>query len=294
MFADHFLLELSTSMLILRETACRDVEQQINRVLQSTLTERKLPSFLSLGSNINLSDEFENPFDAYEEGSIIVIPIIGTMLKYGSWWTYGMDEMANFIRLADASSKVAGTILLSNTPGGTTQSVIQLEDALRQRTKPCVGVVDGQCCSGGIYTLSFCDKIVATNRMCEAGSIGTFAQIMDDSAALEKYGYKVKAIYPPESKYKNLEVRKAIEEDDDSLIISERLSPYARHFQDIIKNNRPNLDTTAEGILEGKVFYAYDAIKYGLIDSIMSINEAVKLVSTMAEEKKSIYSQLKF
>ena len=215
----------------------------------------------------------------------------GIMMKYDHWWTGpGCDSLADLVRMADRSANIAGTLLLINTPGGTTTAVIQLEDALRNRTKPCVALIDGECNSGGIYVASFCDEIHSVNRMCEAGSIGTYAQVVDTSEAEKKWGYKIIQIYPPESKYKNLEVREALKGKRER-IIRESLTPYAVHFQNIIKENRGKLDTSVEGILEGHVFYAYDAITNGLIDGLMNMEQAIERVRRLAEEKKSFYSQ---
>jgi len=190
------------------------------------------------------------------------------------------------------SQEIAGTILFVNTPGGTASSIIQLEDAMRNRTKKSVALIDYQCCSGGIYAASFCDEIYAMNRVCEVGSIGTYAQFINDSEALKKWGYKIEQIYPPESKYKNLPEREAIDGKPDR-IIKEQLTPFAIHFQSIIKDNRRKLNLSEEGILEGKVFYAYDAVSNGLIDGLMNMEQAVKRVKELANIQQSIYSSFK-
>lgn len=218
------------------------------------------------------------------------------MYKYGyqSWFGYvpGIDDVANMIRYANASSQIIGTILLINTPGGTTQSVIQIEDALRTRTKPSVAFIDGQCCSGGIYAASFCDRIVAANRMCEIGSIGTQMTMLDLSEYYSSMGIKKITVRPPESSFKNTEYEQALAGDDKRLI-SESLTPFAQHFQNILKDNRPNLDLSVEGILEGKIFYAFDAVQNGLIDNITNFDGAVQLLQSLHTEKQSLYSYLK-
>ena len=235
----------------------------------------------------------DNPFDQFEEDSVAVIPIVGPMFKYGSWWNYGMDDMSNLIRLADQSTKIIGTIILANTPGGSSQSTIQLEDALRNRTKPSICLVDGNLMSGGMYVGVFCNLILATNPMCQVGNIGVYAQMMDDSKMYEDYGIKFISVYPPESKYKNLAVKEALA-GNDKMLIDENLSPYAQHFQNIVKTNRPNLDLSVEGIIEGKDFYAQDAVKYGLIDGIANFEGAVARLRSIAAEQKTIYSPFNF
>jgi protease-4 len=294
MLNQFFLLELFSSILLIRDTCMSVVENLLRTAVEggemksdpnATKNAMYLPA--------DPGDTDENPYDRLEKNSVAIIPLSGLMMKNRYWWHHtGCDELAQLIRLADLSPNIAGTVLLLDTPGGATTAVIQLEDAMRNRTKPCVGLIDSSCNSGGIYVASFCDELHAMNRMCEAGSIGTYAQIVDTRESDKKWGYKIEQIYPPESKYKNLEVREALAGKPERLI-RETLTPYAIHFQNIIKENRPKLDTSVEGILEGRVFYAYDAITNGLIDGLMNLEQAVARVRSLAADRQSFYSQFK-
>lgn len=291
MYTEQFIAETSGGILSIRESARQDIEDFINKVHSTPLTAtREVPKLSLLGSN--LSDDSNDPFSHFEEGSVAIIPLIGPMFKYGTWWSYGVDEMANLLEQADKSSKVIGTILLVNTPGGAIQSLYRMEDVLRNRTKPNIALVDGGCHSCGMYVAAFSDKILATNRMCEVGSIGVYATLYDDKEMMKQYGIKRIEVYPPESKHKNKTIRDALDGKPQQFI-DEQLSPFAQHFQNIVKANRPKLNLEVEGILEGKVFYAYDAIAHGLIDGISNLTGAVELVAKLADEKQSIYQPFK-
>lgn len=285
---ENLLLELTSSPLLMRESAQQSVDYLCMKIIKGEKIDIQQPQLSKyIGMVVPDPDLPNNPFDSFEENSIAVIPIIGVMLKYG--WNYGMDDVANLIRLADNSPNIVGTILLLNTPGGTTQSVIQLEDAMRNRTKPCISFIDGMCCSGGIYIASFSDKIIASNRMCEIGSIGTELTMRDYSKLFEDLGIKVVKLRPPESKFKNTEYEEALKGNDKRLI-EESLTPFAIHFQNIIKENRPGIDLSVEGIIEGKVFYAYDAITYGLIDGITNFEESATILRSLVNDDKTLYS----
>lgn len=279
------LSEINNSPLMIKSSAIPEVEMLLNAKKKEDIDQQKIN--ISLNGASLASESEDDPFKDFSPGTVLIVPIIGVMFKYGDWWSYGIDYLADLIKEADKSPNISGTILLMNTPGGSTQSLIRMEEALRKRTKPCVAVVDGMCCSCGIYVASFADKIVATNRMCEIGSIGCYARLMDNKKAMEDYGYKIIDVYPPESSYKNKGVREALE-DKPQWLIDESLSPFAQHFQNIIRQNRPNLDETVEGILEGRDFYAYDAKANGLIDDIIDIDSAVDLVMSLSEERKQL------
>ena len=280
------LSEIIYSKLMVRHGFSKELELFLNS--NKEITEKKTKLSLSV-KGATLVENDSNIFSSLEKDSVVIVPIIGTMFKYDNWWNYGCDFYADVIRMANASDNVSGIIILMNTPGGSTQSLIQLEDALRNRTKPAITLIDGMACSCGTYIASLTDKIVAMNRMCEIGSIGVFVRIMDDSKYYEDMGIKLIEVYPPESSYKNKGERDLIEKGDPKWIIDESLSPFAQHFQNIIRENR-NIDESVEGILEGRVFYAYDAINNGLIDSIMNLDEAVKLVRNLAEDKRQMVS----
>lgn len=294
----NLISEIMTSPLCMRENADQSVMLTLQRLIKGEkLDPVQLPHVEGIVKNIaSEGTDPGNPFFSYPENSIAVIPIIGSMFKYGSWswdgYIPGMDDQANLLRLADTSDNIIGSILYFNTAGGTTQSIIQLEDALRNRTKPCIAFIDGMCCSGGIYAASFCDKIIAANRMCEIGSIGTQLVFYGYDGMFEKMGIQKITVRPDESKYKNTEFDEA-KNGDDSRLKNESLKPFAIHFQNIIKENRPNLNASVEGILEGKIFYAYDSLEYGLVDAIANFAETVAILRDTYEMNQSIYSQFK-
>lgn len=275
------LTELSTSKLMLRPDALLLLERSLsadekpadNASLKNS-DKSGLAAYIKGGGVVFPDDIMCGNAESVEEGSVLIVPIIGVMRKYDSWYEYGVDFYAQAISEAQANERISGVVLLFNTPGGTTQSLIQIENVLAAKTKPCIAVIDGMCCSCGIHVAAMCDKIYAESRMCEVGSIGVYAQLLDDRKADEKWGYKLIEVYPPESSYKNKGVREAIE-GNPQYLIDETLSPYARSFQEHIRKCRKKLDESVEGILEGRVFYAYDAVENGLIDGIRTTSDVI-------------------
>lgn len=223
--------------------------------------------------------EGNNPYDMFQENSIALIPIRGLMTKYGTWWSYGVDDMVEYIKLADKSSKICAIVIVFDTPGGTNTSLFKFINVIPTLTKTTCAFIDGMCCSAGIYCASYCDMIYASHPMCEAGSIGAMGKLVNTRKADEKYGIEIIEMYPKESQDKNKAVRDALA-GDTSLYEEEMLSPLAIDFQEAIKKNRPNLNTTTEGILTGKDFYASKCVEIGLIDAVKSLDQVIKELST--------------
>lgn len=222
-----------------------------------------------------------------EAKKIAIIPLHGSMIKYGTACAYGADEIAAAIDDAANDSQVTGLVLDIDSGGGAVDAIAPLVDAI-QRTKamgkPVVASCD-LCASAAYYVACHCSEIMANNTIsAEFGSIGVMMSFPDYAKYYEKEGIKVHTIYSNLSEYKNQPFELA-KEGKYELIKAEQLDPLARKFQETVKSCRQGkLDETAEGILSGKVYFAEDALKFGLIDSIGSEQQAVERCRQLVAE----------
>lgn len=218
---------------------------------------------------------------------VAIIPLHGTMIKYGTMCAYGADEIAEAIDEAAADKKVMGIVLDIDSGGGAVDAVAPLVDAIRRTKamgKPVVACCD-LCASAAYWTACECNEIMAANAISsEFGSIGVMMQFPDYAKYYEKEGIKVHTIYSNLSAYKNAPFEAAKKGEYES-IKAEELDPLARKFQANVRAKRAGkLDENVEGILNGKVFYAEDALKNGLIDSIGTLDRAVSRVREIAAD----------
>ena len=225
--------------------------------------------------------------DDGKKNMVAVIPLRGTMIKYGTMCSYGADEIAAAIDEAAASKKVIGIVLDIDSGGGAVDAVAPLVDAIRRTKamgKPVVASCD-LCASAAYWTACECDEIMADNNISsEFGSIGVMMSFPDYAKYYEKEGIKVHTIYSNLSTYKNAPFEAAKKGEYDS-IKTEELDPLARKFQANVRAKRAGkLNEDIEGILSGKVFYAEDALKHGLIDSIGTLDRAIARVRELAAE----------
>lgn len=213
-----------------------------------------------------------------EAKKIAIIPLHGSMIKYGTACAYGADEIAAAIDDAANDSQVTGLVLDIDSGGGAVDAIAPLVDAIQRAQgmgKPVVASCD-LCASAAYYVACHCDEIMANNTIsAEFGSIGVMMSFPDYAKYYEKEGIKVHTIYSNLSEYKNQPFELA-KEGKYELIKAEQLDPLARKFQETVKACREGkLDEKVEGILSGKVFFAEDALKNGLIDSIGSEQKAI-------------------
>ncbi len=217
--------------------------------------------------------------DQAPEGSTAVVPLKGTMLKYGTWCSYGTEEVAFAIHNAALHEKINSIVLDIDSGGGSVDSVAPVVQAIafaRSLGIPVVASVD-MSCSAAYWAASACDSIIADNAISATiGSIGVMMSFWDVKGYYEKLGYKLHTVYAPESDQKNLAFEKALE-GDYGMLRDEELSPLAVNFQKAVRENRSGkLDLTAKGLLNGRTYYAPDALSVGLIDEIGTRETAIQ------------------
>lgn len=222
-------------------------------------------------------------YDDAPDGSVAIIPIRGSLIKYGTWCSYGADERADMIRSAAAHKNISSIVLDIDSGGGACDAVAPIVHAVSDAKaigKPVVASCD-LAASAAYWIASACDRIIADNDISsEFGSIGVMCSFADAKPYYEKMGYKFHEIYADQSADKNADFHMALQ-GDYSKIKSESLNPLAIKFQETVKANRPGLDQSVPGILSGKMFYAADAKKYGLIDDIGTLSKAVSTAKSL-------------
>lgn len=230
----------------------------------------------------------ESYFDNIPKGSTAIIPLRGEMLKEDTWCSYGTETLARVIMESAAHKNIASILVDGDSGGGAVDAIGPLLDArkfVKSQGKPIIGRGD-LIASAAYYFFSSLDLIIAANDISSTfGSIGVMVSFADVQPYYEKQGVKFHTIYAPESDYKNLPFELALKGKYD-LIKKEMLSPLARKFQNDVRNNRQGkIDITVKGILNGRMFYAADAVKYGLADEIGDFEHAIRRAKELADNR---------
>lgn len=232
----------------------------------------------------------ETNFDKAPSGSTAIIPIKGTLIKYGTMSTYGTEEIAAMILEAGAHKNIHNVVTDIDSGGGSVDAVAPVIQAINKVRsvfgKPVIASCD-LAASAAYWIASSTDKIVANNDIsAEFGSIGVMMSFMDVVPYYEKQGYKFHTIYALESNYKHKEFNLALEGKYEE-IQTELLSPLARTFQQAVKSNRGDkLNKEVEGILNGKMFFGKKAKEIGLIDEIGTLDMAVDIARDLSANYK--------
>jgi protease-4 len=255
--------------------------------LEKAQDRSKFP--IQAGSSVSTVSGLKS-FDDAPEGSVAIIPLKSVMIKYGTWCEYGTEEIAAAMLKAAASDKIDAIVLDIDSGGGAVDAIPPMLEAIQkvqtEFNKPVIACGD-LCASAAYFVASKCNMIIAGNGLSsEFGSIGVMMSFIDMQPYYEEMGVKFHRIYAPESNYKNLSFENALK-GDYKMLQEEDLSPLAVMFQNAVKENRGSkLDLKAEGLLNGRMFYAADAKKAGLIDEVGNMDLAITLAQGLAEVKK--------
>lgn len=216
------------------------------------------------------------------KGSVAIIDMVGPVMKYGDMCTYGAEEIVAAMYAADRNQNIIGTVFKEDGPGGGVNAIGPFFQFAKDKTKPVVAIAD-QCASLHYWAMcAVADHKMADNNISAAfGSVGVVASFADNRKFLEEKGYVFHDIYPKESEHKNQAIQLALEGKYD-MIKKEHLSPLAIKFQEAVRAACPNLKEEI-GVLTGKTFGADDALKYGMIDSIGSLDQAINRLHVMSE-----------
>lgn len=233
------------------------------------------------GNPVNFREE-EIPPD-----SVGVVRQVGAMYKYGSWYHWGTDELLQFAMDFDNHPNIVGQIWQDDSGGGLMSSIAPWLQFLKTKKKPVVALLD-MCGSACLYKNIGADHVMAENNLSAMfGSIGVMVHFYDYSKMLQEVGITEHVINSNLSKDKNKSFRLALEGKYDA-IKKEMLDPGALAFQDYVKASRPKLAADVPGLLTGKMFYAAEALDYGLIDSIGSLPAAIDRVKFLASARNLI------
>lgn len=224
--------------------------------------------------------------DKPPSGSVAVIPVTGPILKYdGECGEPGSVFRQSLVQEVDARPELAGAFFLYDTPGGQASGTGSLATAIRTAKKKSVAYVDdGMAASAGIWLLSASAEAYVSQQTDMIGSVGAYSQIFDFTGYLEKEGVKLHEIYAPQSVDKRGAERAA--KVGDPTAVESELAFLVDGFISFVAARSPLARASVAEWSTGKMYYASEAQRVGLIDGILPIKEA--LLRVVALNKSTI------
>lgn len=235
----------------------------------------------------HLDDEDEGFLFERGPNGMLVVPIRGQITKRSS--SFGGTssvETRRVLRNAASDDSVTGVLLAIDSPGGTAAGTFELAEEVRRfsEVKPIKAHIEDLGASAAYWVASQAQSI-SINQMGEAGSIGTIAVLVDSSKAMENAGLEVHVISTGE--FKGAGAPGTEVTDRQLAVFQEQVDDFNQHFLDGVSRGRGLTGAGLARVATGRVWIAEKAQSLGLIDEIMSFEDALQKFSEELEPEKT-------
>lgn len=190
-----------------------------------------------------------------------------------------MDDFDYYMK----NDKVKAIVLQVDSPGGSLTSCEEalkyLQNLKEKYPKPIVASFRSMAASGGYYISMIADKIYA-NESTLTGSIGVISQFFNVSGLMDKYGIKMYTIKSGRNKDSLSPFREPRE--DELEYWQSMTEEFVAQFTNVVEQSRGDrIKGDRNNIFDGRVFSGKKALEIGLIDSIGTLQDAVKDAAEM-------------
>ncbi len=215
---------------------------------------------------------------------VAVIPVQGAIQKRGGMCSLGTKDLVAQLSAANRDPEIAAIVLDVDSPGGQVDGTEEFAQAVAASGKPVVAYIDGLGASAAYWIASQASTIFINSVSTGyAGSLGVLCMSLDQSAFLEKQGVKVEILRSSRA------VDKArlnpVEPLSDAVRaqVQADLDQIAATFIAAVEKGRAGKLSTKEDVFTGKVYNGADAKKYGLVDQVGSLQDAVNHAAKLAQ-----------
>ncbi len=264
----HLVVRMLRGDLLFDPNAQHERDQEMHGQASLAILNNKKPF------TVDAEDIYYNA-DQITEPSLFILNVAGPITKYSMMCgPAGMAAKAEWIQKADMHDKIFAHVIKIDSGGGSGYSARFMGEVLSKLEKPVFAFIDDFGASAAYWIASAAHHIAIGSKMGMAGSIGTYLTLRDYSEYLKMEGIKEVDVYAEKSKEKNIEHR-LLQEGKIEEAIS-RAQVLANQFNEFflaqVNKSRKGKLTTSEWNT-GKMFFADEALKIGLVDDIMPWDE---------------------
>lgn len=194
----------------------------------------------------------------------------------------GSENTVSEIKKFRDDKSIKAIILRINSPGGGVAASQEIYDAVKKTRDggKIVVVSMGSIAASGGYYISCGSNLIVANPGTVTGSIGVIAQFMSIKDLAEKLGIKENIIKSGELKDAGNPFRDMNEKD--RAYFQDVVDNSFSQFLDVVSKERKiNIDTLKK-YANGRVFTGLQAKDIGLVDSLGTFEDAVRITSRMA------------
>jgi protease-4 len=214
----------------------------------------------------------EGEYDLSGSGAkIAVVELNGTILS--------SREVVSTLQTLAENSSVKAILLRVDSPGGgvaASQEIYEEVKSVRDSVKPVVVSMGALAASGGYYVSCGATRIIA-NPGTITGSIGVIATFPNFTKLMDKIGLQMNVIKSGEYKDSGSPFRP--ETKGDEKVFQGVVDNSYQQFLGVVSKERKLSVDNLKKFADGRVFTGVQALKLGLIDTLGSFEDAIKIAA---------------
>jgi protease IV len=187
-----------------------------------------------------------------------------------------LDDMMN-------NNQIKAIVVRIDSPGGTvaaTQEIFHKLMKVRKSNKVLVASMGDIAASGGYYTASACDFIMA-NQGTITASIGVIAVAPNLKGLFEKLGIRMNVI--KSGKYKDILSSSRDMTEEEKKLLQEMIdSSYEQFLRDVSLGRNIPIDDIRP-VADGRVMTGASALEYKLVDGLGTFEDAINKAKALAK-----------
>ncbi|MGC8594986.1 MAG: signal peptide peptidase SppA [Candidatus Kryptoniota bacterium] len=204
---------------------------------------------------------------------VAIVRLEGTILS--------SDKIISYLKQVSENASVKAIVLRIDSPGGgvaASQEIYEEVKKISSSVKPVVVSMGSIAASGGYYVSCAATKIVA-NPGTITGSIGVIAMFPNYAGLMEKLGLGMNVI--KSGKYKDSGSPFRAMTDADRKYFQNVVDDSYSQFLDAVATARKLSLDKLKAYADGRVFTGREALKLGLVDTLGSLQDAIKLAAKL-------------
>ncbi|MBN8705211.1 MAG: signal peptide peptidase SppA [Bacteroidetes bacterium] len=195
---------------------------------------------------------------------------------------FSSDDYVKQIEAFRESGNVRALLVRVNSPGGSvapSQEIYESIRAFRESGKPVVISMNSVAASGGYY-LALGGTTIMANSGTITGSIGVIIQYPQVKPLMDKIGVEVVTV--KSGKFKDVGSPFRQQTTEDLAYLQNVINDTYDQFVEAVAIERNLSLDSAKALAEGKIYTGRQAMKNGLVDTIGTFEDAVKLAGKLA------------
>lgn len=263
-------------------------EPFLRKMLRTEATPGRLDSALRLEIP---SSRAESIVEVIED-DVALITIDGPLTKRESVWQILFGGASYFsieaaLDAARENAAIGSAVVWMDSPGGEVDGIQTAADAIDRfaAEKPIATHVEGMAASAAYYLAARTGAVFAEKSLTMIGSIGTRMMLYDLSKAFEDAGYK--AIPIDTGFMKSAGAEGTVITDEQKKEFQRIIDRFFDEFVAAVADGRGMSSAAVRTLADGRVFFAEDGLKNGLVDGVQSLAATVAYVKGQTMEPKT-------